>query len=115
MTARRLFQVLGWLCVLAIVALSLVAPRWRPVTFVPHNLEHIAIFAVTGFALGLGYPGRLPHRMAMLVVFAAAVELAQVFVPGRHARLIDFVVDALGACAGLALAAGIARLWPSRE
>lgn len=115
MTARRLFQIVGWLCVLAIVALSVVAPRWRPVTFVPHNLEHAAIFAVTGFVLGLGYPGRLPWRMAMLVVFAAVIELAQLFVPGRHARLIDFVVDAFGACAGLALAALIVRLWPSRR
>ena len=49
MTARRLFQAAGWLLVVAIVVLSLVAPSLRPVTFVPHNLEHVAIFAVTGF------------------------------------------------------------------
>jgi VanZ family protein len=31
----------------------------------------------------------------------------QLWAPGRHARLEDFVVDALAACLGIALAAGI--------
>ena len=34
------------------------------------------------------------------------LELLQLWAPGRHARLEDFVVDALAACAGLAVAAG---------
>ena len=114
MTLRRLFQAIGWLCVLAIIVLSLVAPSLRPVTFLPHNLEHIAIFALTGLALGFGYPGRTAHRMAMLVIFAAAIELAQFYAPGRHPRLIDFVVDALGACAGAALAAVMMKLFARR-
>jgi hypothetical protein len=115
MTARRLFQALGWLCVLAIVLLSLVAPSLRPVTFLPHSLEHAAIFAITGLALGLGYPRRIAHHMAMLAIFAAAIELAQFYAPGRHPRLIDFVVDALAACAGVAIAAMILRLFMPAE
>jgi VanZ family protein len=110
MTVRRLFQAAGWLLVVAIVVLSLVAPSLRPVTFLPHNLEHAAVFALAGLALGLGYPGRTPQHMAMMVIFAGAIELAQFYVPGRHPRLIDFVVDALGACVGVAAAAVIARL-----
>src|SRR4051812_26587182 len=109
MTARKVFQASGWLCVLAIVVLSLVAPSLRPVTFLPHALEHAAIFVVTGFALAVGYPDRIVRHMAMLVIFAAAIELAQFYAPGRHPRAIDFVVDALGACAGVALAAVITR------
>ena len=115
MTVRRLFQALGWLCVLAIVVLSLVAPSLRPVTFLPHSLEHAAIFAITGLALGLGYPRRIAHHMVMLVIFAAAIELAQFYAPGRHPRLTDFVVDALAACAGVALAAMIMRLFAPAE
>ena len=65
MTPRRLFQVVGWLCVVAIVVLSLVAPSLRPVTFLPHDLEHAAIFIITGLALGLGYPGRTAQHMMM--------------------------------------------------
>src|SRR5947209_11317547 len=111
MTARRLLQGLGWSCVLAIIVLSLVAPSLRPVTFLPHSIEHAAIFAITGLALGLGYPGRIVHHMIMLGIFAAAIELAQYYAPGRHPRLIDFAVDALSACAGVALAAVIMRLF----
>jgi VanZ family protein len=110
MRLRRLFQIGGWTCVAAIIVLSLVAPSLRPVTVLPHNLEHAAIFALTGTALGIGYPNRAARSMAALVVFAGAVELAQLFAPGRHARMIDFVVDAASACAGVALAAGIAKL-----
>jgi VanZ family protein len=113
MTARRLFRVIAWACVAAIVVLSLVSPSLRPVTKLPHNLEHLAIFAITGFTLGLGYPGRLTRHVALLVVFAGVIELAQFVTPGRHPRLIDFVVDAASACAGAVLAALIARARPA--
>src|SRR5690242_142172 len=98
--SQTLFRIAGWLCVAAIVMLSLSSPSLRPVTRVPHNLEHLAIFVIAGAALGFGYPGRIARNMALLVIFAGAIELAQIFVPGRHARLIDFVVDGLGGCAG---------------
>lgn len=115
MSARRLFQIIGWLCVAAIVVFSLVSPSLRPVTKLPHNLEHAAVFVVTGFALGLGYPGRIAHCIVMLIAFAGAVELAQFFAPGRHPRVIDFVVDAAAACAGVALAAIALRLISARR
>jgi VanZ family protein len=110
MTTRRLFQLAGWACVIAIAALSLVAPSLRPVTMLPHDLEHAAIFAITGFTLGLGYPNRIQLHMSALIIFAAVIELAQLYAPGRHARVIDFVVDALAACAGVAFAAILLRL-----
>jgi uncharacterized membrane protein len=110
MTARRLFRFIAWACVAAIVLLSLVSPSLRPVTRLPHNFEHLAIFAITGLALG--YPGRLARNVTLLVIFAGAIELAQVVTPGRHPRLIDFVVDAASACAGAALAALVVRWKP---
>jgi VanZ family protein len=112
MMPRRLFQIVGWLCVAAIVLLSLVSPSLRPVTALPHDLEHLAIFLITGCALGLGYPGHLARNMMVLVIFAAAIEVAQFSTPGRHPRLIDFVVDAGGACLGVVLAALALRLKP---
>ena len=95
--------------------LSLVAPSLRPVTFLPHNLEHAAIFALAGLAIGLGYPDRAAQHMVALVLFAAAVELAQFYAPGRHPRVSDFVVDALGACAGVSLVALHARARSRRS
>ncbi len=91
----------AWLLTVAIVILSLVPPELRPRLGGLHALEHFVIFSATGLAFGLGYrPG---YSTAIgLVLFAGAIELAQLFVPGRHARLSDFIVDALAACVGVA-------------
>jgi VanZ family protein len=110
MMTRRLFQCAGWICVIAIAALSLVGPSLRPVTILPHDAEHAVIFAITGFTLGFGYPNRTQLHMSALIVFAAVIELAQLYAPGRHARVIDFAVDALAACAGVAFATILLRL-----
>ena len=106
----RLFQVSAWLCLAAIGVLSLVAPSLRPVTFLPHEFEHAAIFSIAGLAIGLGYPNRATQHLITLTLFAAAVELAQFYAPGRHPRVSDFVVDALGAGAGIAVALMLTRL-----
>jgi len=109
MTPRRLFRILAWLCLATIGALSVVAPSMRPVTFLPHNFEHVAIFSLAGLAIGLGYPNRTAPHMVTLTLFAAAVELAQFYAPGRHPRFSDFVVDALAACAGIVIALMLTR------
>ena len=53
MTARRLLQLFAWACIATIAVLSLVAPSLRPVTVLPHDLEHAAIFALAACA-GVG-------------------------------------------------------------
>lgn len=108
----RLGQAATWIFLVAIVFLSLVSPSLRPVTILPHNLEHAGIFALAGLAVGLGYPHHTWRNMIALTIFAGAIELAQLFAPGRHARWIDFAVDAFAACLGVAVAALAARLLP---
>ena len=94
----------------AIVVLSVVPPDWRPETGAPNFLEHSAIYAISGGAFGLGF-GRRPFSLAIwLVIFAGCVEIVQLFVPGRHARLSDFLVDAFAACVGLLTVALIRRV-----
>jgi VanZ family protein len=97
-------RIAAWLLSIAIIALSLVPPRMRPKTDVPHNLEHFAIFFATGVAFGVGYTRRSGLVTVALVIFAGAIEFAQIVIPGRHARLSDFVVDALAACVGVIIA-----------
>jgi len=105
----KAFRITSWLLALAIVILSLVPASLRPETDLPHALEHFAIFVATGIAFGIGY-GRRSRLVALwLVIFAGAVELAQFAIPGRHARLGDFIVDALAACIGLAMASFVAQ------
>jgi VanZ family protein len=90
----------GWSLVAAIVVLSLVPATLRPETGLPHNFEHLAIYWATGLAFALGY-ALTPLLASILVIFSGAVEILQLFVPGRHARLTDFIVDALASLIGL--------------
>ena len=97
---RTLARALAWSLATAIVVLSVVPPTLRPETTLPHDLEHVAIFWATGVAFALGY-GLTPLLATALVVFSGGVEIVQMFMPGRHARLSDFVVDALASVIGL--------------
>ena len=44
-------------------------------------------------------------RRPIAVGLTGLIEILQFWAPGRHARLEDFLVDALAACVGLAAAA----------
>src|SRR5262245_58506013 len=66
--------------------LSLGPPSIRPVTGAGHGLEHLLMFLATGVAFALGYPRRYWLLAIALLAFAAAIEIAQIWVPGRHAR-----------------------------
>jgi VanZ family protein len=103
---RRLAKAAGWILAMAILVLSVVPPSQRPVTGVASsNFEHLAIWFATGLAFAAAYRDRLPLLAAALLVFAAAIEIIQLFVPGRHARLSDLVLDCLATCAGVAIVA----------
>jgi hypothetical protein len=106
---RIISRVGGWVLAAAILTLSFVPPTLRPDTGAPHDFEHFAIFCATGITFGVGYGGSRRLMSIALVVFAGAVEFGQLFVPDRHARLSDFVVDAVAACIGVLFAAVAAR------
>ncbi len=97
----RFFRALGWILVAAILALSVVPPSLRPMTSIPHNLEHFAIFALCGYSFGLGYRSHHLLLAIGLAAFSGLVEMLQLMTPGRHARSIDFIVDALASCVGV--------------
>jgi VanZ family protein len=86
-------RIVAWNLAATIVILSLVPPALRPETGTPHNLEHFTICAATGFAFGLGYKRRRDLLAILLVIFVSSIEIAQLFVPGRHARLSDLIID----------------------
>jgi VanZ family protein len=106
---KRLAQAAGWGLLLAIAAVSLVPPELRPTTDFPNYLEHATIFFLAGLALGIGYPSGVLGWILRLTAFTAAIEIAQLWVPGRHARLLDFAVDAFSICMGLAIGASLAK------
>jgi VanZ family protein len=101
---RKIASIAFWFLAAIIIALSLVPPQLRPVSGAPHDIEHFAIFFVTGVAFGVGYGHKLFWALSAQLIFAGIIEVAQISVPGRHARLSDFVVDALASCGGVLLA-----------
>jgi len=106
---RAMMRALAWLLVAVITALTLVPPTLRPVSGLPHAVEHVLVFFAVGAALALVYPRHIYALAVSCVSFAAILELLQKTRPGRHASLRDFLIDAAAVCAGIAGAALIQR------
>ena len=102
----------AWILAATITLLTLVPPWARPSTALPHDLEHAAIFVAAGAAFAIAYRGRSLSLIIGAILYSAVLELAQLLVPGRHARIEDFVVDAASAC-GVILVCDIVLRAPS--
>src|SRR3979490_1368425 len=101
-TILRLF---AWLIAAAVSFATLGPARLRPHSELGQDGEHALAFVLVGLAFGLAYTRHRLLTAAVAVVLIGVLELLQLWMPGRHARLEDFVVDALAACAGIAVAA----------
>ncbi len=101
-----LVRSIAWLLAAAVTFATLGPPGLRPHSDLGQDGEHALAFILVGLAFGLAYRRRRLLTAAVAVVLIGALELMQFWAPGRHARLEDFLVDALTACAGFALAAG---------
>lgn len=95
----------AWILAAAVAFATLGPPTYRPQSDLGQNGEHALAFVLVGLAFGLAYGRNRWATAAISVVLIGVLEILQLWMPGRHARLQDFAVDALAACAGLALAA----------
>jgi VanZ family protein len=100
-----ILRIFAWLLAAAVTFATLGPPRFRPHSELSQNSEHALAFILVGLAFGLAYARHRLLTAAIAVVMIGAIEILQIWMPGRHARWGDFVVDALAACAGLAAAA----------
>jgi hypothetical protein len=98
---RTAARVLAWLGIAAIVILSVVPAVDRPVTGVGQLSEHFVAFSLVAGIFAIGYRFSLVRHMLLALIFCGAVELLQVPLPTRHARLSDFIIDLAGACFGI--------------
>ena len=93
----------GWL--LAILAVTLV-PAWGAGTAAgaaqsADVVRNLVLFAPLGLLWGLS--GRTVRQAALAgVLLAAAIETAQIWIPGRYPGLLDVAVDGLGVALGAA-------------
>ena len=102
-----LLRVIAWVLAAAVTFATLGPARLRPHADLGQNGEHALAFVLVGLAFGLAYPRNRLLTTFVAVVMTGAIEILQFWAPGRHARLSDFIVDALAACAGLAIAAAL--------
>jgi VanZ family protein len=98
-------RIIAWLLTAAVTFATLGPPRYRPHSMLGQDGEHALAFVLVGLAFGLAYPKRRLLTAGIAVVLIGVLELLQLWMPGRHARWEDFIVDALAACAGIAVAA----------
>jgi VanZ family protein len=112
-----LLRIIAWLLTAAVVFATLGPARLRPHSDLGQDGEHALAFVLVGLAFGLAYPRRRLLTAGIAVVLIGVLELLQLWMPGRHARVEDFVVDALAACAGIAVAAAMEWLvqWMRRS
>jgi VanZ family protein len=108
-----ILRLFAWGLAAAIAFATLGPPEQRPHSSLGQNGEHALAFVLLGLAFALAYP-RSRLLTAMFVVgYTGLIEILQLWAPGRHARLEDFVVDALAASLGLAAAAALG--WTIRR
>ena len=98
-------RLVAWGLAAAVTFATLGPPRYRPHADLGQSGEHALAFILVGLAFGLAYRRHRLLSALIAVAMTGAIEIMQFWAPGRHARLSDFIVDALAACAGLAAAA----------
>jgi VanZ family protein len=86
----------------------------RPVSGVGRGLEHFTAFALVGGAFAIGYRFSLIRLLVLAVFFCGGIELLQVPLPTRHARVSDYLVDTVGACFAIVCVLVATEIWHLR-
>jgi VanZ family protein len=108
-----ILRLFAWGLAAAIAFATLGPAEQRPHSTLGQNGEHALAFVLLGLAFGLAHTRNRLHTAAFVIAFTGLIEVLQFLAPGRHARLEDFVVDALAASLGLAGAAALG--WTIRR
>ena len=100
-------KLFAWFLAAAVTFATLGPPALRPHSHFGQDGEHALAFILIGLAFGLAYTRNRLLTSAISVVMIGVLEILQLWAPGRHARFEDFAVDALAACVGLTVSAGL--------
>jgi hypothetical protein len=65
---------------------------------VGHRLEHFAAFALVAATFAIGYRLPLMRLLVLAFLFCGGIELLQLPLATRHARLSDFSIDFFASC-----------------
>jgi len=102
-----ILRLIAWGLAAAVAFATLGPAEQRPHSNLGQNGEHALAFVLLGLAFGLAHTRNQLRTATCVIAFTGLVEVLQFLAPGRHARMEDFVVDALAASLGLAAAAAL--------
>lgn len=102
-----ILRFIAWGLAAAIAYATIGPASQRPQLRVGQNGEHALAFVLLGLAFGLAHTRNRSLTATFVITFTGVIEILQLWAPGRHARMTDFVVDALAASVGLLLAAAL--------
>ena len=100
-----ILRLIAWGLAAAIAFATLGPAEQRPHSNLGQNGEHALAFVLLGLAFGLAHTRRRSLTAVFVIAYTGLIEIMQFWAPGRHARMEDFVVDALAASLGLVAAA----------
>jgi hypothetical protein len=105
--------------VVAANAVALMLASWTPgddmirTGILSGHAEHVIGYALSGAVMyGLAPRFAAAYIVAAIVAYAGLLELGQLFVPGRHAAVADFLFSTTGAVVGIVscIVGGLARI-----
>jgi len=78
------------------------------------RLEHAAAYLISGLAVFTAYPRRLKWLIAILMMcYAGILEFGQLWVPGRHAGILDWAASSGGVLCAFLLYDAYQRVYAS--
>jgi len=80
------------------------------------RLEHAAAYLISGLAVFTAYPRRSKWLIAVLMVgYAGILEFGQLWIPGRHAQILDWAASSGGLVCALLLYDAYQRVYASKS
>jgi VanZ family protein len=80
------------------------------------RLEHAAAYLISGLSVFTAYPRRLKCLIAILMpCYAGILEFGQLWVPGRHAGILDWAASSSGVLCALLLYDAYQRVYASKS
>lgn len=94
---RMIASILAWIGIAVIIVVSVVPADDRPVTGAGQVFEHFVAYALVAGAFAISYRLPLSRLLLLALCICGVVELMQVPLPTRDARISDFMIDVVGA------------------
>jgi VanZ family protein len=107
---QKFITIAAW-ALLAFITYSTVSPiQARPMSPLPASIEHFAAFAALGMLFCLAYPKHRCLASALVIGSAVLLEIAQLLIPDRDARLADALQKLAAGAFGIGVVTVMRRL-----